>query len=188
MKVGVRVKLFLVSLQLMLLIGLVIGIYMENALRDWAESRIESELLQHAKLVREGVLISDLVATIPIMDSLADRFGRTIGQRVTVIAGDGRVLGDSDLDEDQVRRIENHGSRVEVVAATAKGIGVARRYSTTIGTDMLYVAVPFQQGGRDGVVRVEVPLQQVENTILELRTFLISPACSLAWQSLRWQL
>lgn len=173
MKVGIRVKLFLVSLLLMLLIGLVIGVYLENALRVWAESRIESELLQHAKLVREGVLMSDRADSITVMEPLADRFGQAIGQRVTIIAGDGRVLGDSDLDEDQVRRIENHGRRPEVMAAMAKGIGVARRFSTTIRTDMLYVAIPFQRADSAGVVRVEVSLQQVDGTILELRTFLM---------------
>ncbi|MEJ1335488.1 MAG: ATP-binding protein [Candidatus Sedimenticola sp. (ex Thyasira tokunagai)] len=173
MKVGVRVKLFLVSLLLMLFIGLIIGIYLENAQRAWAESRIESELLHHAKLVREGLLLADRANTISIVEPLADRFGQTIDQRVTIIADDGRVLGDSDLDEDQVRRIENHGSRAEVVTAKAEGIGVARRYSTTIGTDMLYVAIPFQRDDGNGVVRVEVSLQQVESTILELRTFLI---------------
>jgi len=173
LKLGVRVKLFLVSLLLMLFVGLIIGAYLENALRVWAESKVESELLQHAKLVREGVLMSDLTDSITLMEPVADRFGQAIGQRVTIIAGDGRVLGDSDLDEDQVRGIENHGSRPEVVAAMAKGLGVARRYSTTIGTDMLYVAIPFQRTGGAGVVRVEVSLQQAESTILELRKFLL---------------
>jgi len=173
LKLGIRVKLFLVSLLLMLLVGLGIGGYLENALRVWAESRVESELLQHAKLVREGVLMSDRADSITVMEPLADRFGQAIGQRVTIIAGDGRVLGDSDLDEDQVRRIENHGRRVEVMAAMAKGIGVARRFSTTIKTDMLYVAIPFQRADGAGVVRVEVSLQQAESTILELRKFLL---------------
>ena len=42
---------------------------------------------------------------------------------------------------------------------------IARRYSMSLGTDMLYVALPFDGPGGRGIVRVARPLSEVEATI-----------------------
>src|SRR5262245_39451111 len=47
-------------------------------------------------------------------DAWADRKGQLIAARVTLIAPDGRVLGDSSLTPEEVRAVENHGTRPEV--------------------------------------------------------------------------
>lgn len=75
-------------------------------------------------------------------DSLAHAVARITGYRVTLIAPDGGVLGESYA----AGRMENHAARAEVMAARASalsgsdGIGVARRGSPTTEQTMLYVA------------------------------------------------
>jgi two-component system phosphate regulon sensor histidine kinase PhoR len=106
-------------------------------------------------------------ATDAEADALADRLGRTTGARVTLIAENGHVLGDSQISPHEVMRMETHERRPEVKQALATGRGVARRYSTTIGADLLYVAVPF---GRQGsVVRVAAGLSEVDAAVGRLR-------------------
>ncbi len=82
--------------------------------------------------------------------------------RVTIIGGDGKVLGDSELDAEGLRRVENHGGRPEVRAALAGQVGRALRRSNTLAEEMLYVAVPLDEKdpGR-GIVRLAVPLLAV---------------------------
>ncbi len=168
---GVREKLFLVSLILILLVGVTVGTYLENALRAWTEGRIEAELLRHARTVRE-LLEQTGADSIPDADPVADRLGKTTSARVTIILRDGRVIGDSELTGEEVRVVENHAGRPEVIAAMKAEKGVSRRFSTTVKTDLLYAAVPF--GGRppEGVARVAMPLTEVDRVIGELRLLL----------------
>ncbi len=73
---GVREKLFLVSLVLIVVVGVTVGTYLENALRGWTEGRIEAELLRHARTVRE--LVEQTGADkIADADPVADRSGET---------------------------------------------------------------------------------------------------------------
>ena len=81
---------------------------------------------------------------MPELDEEADRIGQLIGGRVTFIAADGRVVGDSFETVDAVAAMENHGQRPEVVAARASGLGRAERFSESVKMDMLYVAVPVR--------------------------------------------
>ena len=69
--------------------------------------------------------------------------------RLTVIDVDGNVLADSG--EDGI--LENHKSREEVKQALSDGVGYATRYSSTVGRNMLYVAL--YNNGR--IVRLSLP-------------------------------
>ena len=69
--------------------------------------------------------------------------------RLTVIDVDGNVLADSG--EDGI--LENHKSREEVKQALSVGVGYATRYSSTVGRNMLYVAL--YNNGR--IVRLSLP-------------------------------
>src|SRR5690606_4743299 len=90
---------------------------------------------------------------------------------------DGTVLGDSQLDVAQVRALENHASRDEIVEAHAQGRGVSRRYSTTVQADMLYVAIPYpDRGAPKGVIRAAIPMADVELASNRLRMMLLLAA------------
>src|SRR5690606_18980768 len=85
------------------------------------------------------------------------------------IAEDGRVVADSGLPSGALERLENHSERPEVAAARAAGTGVSRRYSTTVGTDMTYVAV---RTGHPAVryVRLALPLTDIDRQLAAIRT------------------
>ena len=86
--------------------------------------------------------------------------------RLTIIATDGRVLGDSTTDPSTM---ENHAGRPEVAAALAGRIGTDHRISKTLGIEELYVAVPATIGGRHVVLRVAQPFTQIEAVAVRSR-------------------
>jgi two-component system phosphate regulon sensor histidine kinase PhoR len=185
-KLGVRAKLFLVSLVLMTVVGLSSAAYLENALRGWLVSRIESDLYSHARAT-ESLLITALdsaptkppTLSIAKIDLLADRMGAATASRVTIIGPGGAVLGDSELSPAQVRDVESHADRPEVREAQTQQVAISRRYSTTIDQQMMYVAMPWsfkdrhledQQADQPaGVIRASVPLREVDETVEALR-------------------
>ncbi|HLG43101.1 MAG TPA: ATP-binding protein [Planctomycetota bacterium] len=92
--------------------------------------------------------------------------GRRAGCRLTVIASDGKVLADSHAHPGDM---ENHNDRLEVQEARRQGRGVNTRYSGTIRTEMMYVALPLESERRDGViVRSAFPLTQIQDELNSL--------------------
>ncbi len=172
MRFGVRGKIFLVSILLVTVVVVVSGSYLEYELRSWSRSRIETELEHHARAA--AVAFARAPSASPAdVDPLADGLGESDDARITVIGADGEVLGDSEFEGAGLAALESHHDRPEVVAARERGRGVAERDSTSVGTQMLYVAVPFRLAGEDAVVRVARPLGEIEAAVARLRFALV---------------
>jgi two-component system phosphate regulon sensor histidine kinase PhoR len=84
--------------------------------------------------------------------------------RVSVIATDGRVLGDTSVAPSELASLENQALRPEVRDALEGRIGSAARGSTTVGRELMYVAVPVGQPVR-AVVRVALPLESASRAV-----------------------
>jgi two-component system phosphate regulon sensor histidine kinase PhoR len=129
--------------------------------------------MQADDLRRELLLARSLhenrVAANP--DSVADWLGSLSGRRVTVIAHDGVVIGDSEVPDDKLAALENHGNRPEIREALAGRIGRAVRVSTSVGAAELYMAVPAS-GAR--VIRLAVPLREVYATVRRVQRGIFS--------------
>lgn len=100
---------------------------------------------------------------IESIDPLCKRLLADSPMRLTVIASDGRVLGDSDSQADP-REMENHDTtaRTEVVTAMKGLPGHGERPSETLGIPFRYLARPIFQDGRVvGVVRVAMPIEAI---------------------------
>jgi two-component system phosphate regulon sensor histidine kinase PhoR len=106
---------------------------------------------------------------------------------VTLIATDGRVIGDSSQDPATLAQLENHRDRPEVVDATQRGLGVATRFSATLGVDMLYVAARV---GHPAIatIRLALPLTEVDRQVETIwRAAMYALAVSVAGASaLAW--
>lgn len=125
-----------------------------------AEARLMARIVERA--VAEG-------ASPPAIDAVVDGAAREASARVTIIAPDGRVLGDSALSGRGLETVENHATRPEVMDALRGDTGTAMRHSGTVGVDLLYAAVPIRHQGRIiGVARVAFPLQGVEEQAREV--------------------
>src|ERR1700720_1057836 len=108
--------------------------YSSASIRNFYTSSLSLRLEQEAHLLAR-ILPFQLEG--PSLDSFCQQRAKEIGARITVIATDGRVLGDS---AEQSSKMENPRSRPEVLDAFAKGTGSSIRHSATVGYDMLYRA------------------------------------------------
>jgi two-component system, OmpR family, phosphate regulon sensor histidine kinase PhoR len=140
MKAGFRTKVFLGAFVAAAFSLLALAVLLAWHVRERQRAEIDRHLSDEAYLVADLLSKATTVAGSDL-DREADRLGEIIAGRVTFIAEDGRVVGDSTQTEAELPALENHLSRPEVVAARERGFGSTRRYSDTVGTDMLYVAV-----------------------------------------------
>lgn len=183
MKLGIRFKLFLLSLGLIAVSVVAADLYLTDALDRQLTERIRGDLIIRVELVaHQAASKSAALDDHAAWDALADELGRLARVRVTLIRKDGVVLGDSEVDAPEIARLENHAARPEVSGALAQGQGSSVRYSTTVRQRMMYIAVPFQrQQAVAGIARVAMPLTEVDSAILELRkTLAIASLLALA--------
>ncbi len=132
-------------------------------MRDDAEQGLTSQARVVAALIAERAERATGDA-----DALADELGRLVHARVTLLAPDGRVIGDSAVEASALPIVENHASRPEVVEALRSGEGRASRHSNTTGVETIYVAVALR-GGPVGVARVAVSLETVDQRLGTIR-------------------
>ncbi len=160
MKAGFRTKVFIgafaaAALSLLALAGL-----MAWQVRERQRAAIERHLSDEAYLTAD-LLSKATTLDESSLDREADRLGELISARVTFIAEDGRVVGDSTQTEAELRTLENHLTRPEVIAAREHGFGSSQRYSGTVSTDMVYVAVRATHPTVT-YVRLALPLTDVD--------------------------
>ncbi len=94
--------------------------------------------------------------------------------RVTVIDAEGVVIADN---RQEPGVMENHRERPEVLQATSEGFGVSERFSTTIGENMLYVALRVQTDqAYIGFIRVAIPLADLDAQYAVIRNRLMFSA------------
>jgi two-component system phosphate regulon sensor histidine kinase PhoR len=156
---GFRGKVFLATLLVALLTALVVGGVLLWRIRSLTVERIE------ATLGAETRLAADLLSRNPglsdeALDEEADRMGALAGIRVTFIAADGRVVGDSTADGDQLRGLESHARRPEILAAGSDREVLLRRYSTTTEYDTLYAVIRVDHPSM-AYVRMSLPLTEI---------------------------
>lgn len=129
---------------------------------------LSTRMQQEAHLLARMVPFDEAGA---VLDSLCRQLSGELGARITIIATDGRVLGDSaEISE----HMENHGTRPEILEAMRTGTGTSIRYSTTVKYNMLYRAFHQTGANRDRFVRLAVPLTDIDNVIRAVRQSLLA--------------
>jgi two-component system phosphate regulon sensor histidine kinase PhoR len=172
MRIKIQWKLMASYLALVLLIGSILYGYLNHTLKNHLDAEIRDNLLNETRLVRamSSKEIADMNRDAP---ALARIVGKEIKARVSIISRDGRVTGDSELTDSELLKLENHASRPEFIQAIERGQGVVTRYSSTLGTNMMYIALPFQTtAGQPGVVRLALPLSRLDAAMASLGTIL----------------
>ena len=159
-----QTKFFLAALASAVIALAIAGVLFVTLMRQRLDQQIEATLVAQAKLVAELLMRGAPATTAAALDADADRLSALTGTRVTLVAADGRVMGDSSETLDGVAAMENHGQRPEIVQARATGLGLARRHSDTVKIDMLYVAVPVRHPAL-AWARVALPLTDVRQQL-----------------------
>jgi len=153
------------NLVVIALMSVILGYFLNYSLRNDINREIEDELKGDTALAVAYIASMQQVPN----DSIADRIGTMLNRRVTLIAFDGRVFGDSDVDEASLPSVENHVARPEFQEAMHNGTGSAVRWSATVMTDFIYVA----RRTDSYVLRIAAPLSSVQGLISDMRSQLL---------------
>jgi two-component system, OmpR family, phosphate regulon sensor histidine kinase PhoR len=170
-RLGIRAKLFILSLGLVTGSTLLVFAYARADLEAKTVHTIEQDLgtrlnlgvleVQHA--LNNGTALTGL-------QPLAKDLAKASNTRVTIIRNDGTVVADSGVEDVEVEKLANHRLRPEVQQALSVGIGMSRRHSSTIEHDLLYVATPIGPAGYpSGVLRMALDLGAVEREVAHLQ-------------------
>ena len=139
---------------------LLAGPSLDRRARDQAFASLTAEARLVARVVEEQIAAG---ASPDRLDPVVDNAAREVDARVTVIAPDGRVLADSAASGAELAKLANHADRSEVRGALAGETSRAERRSATVGTELLYAAVPVRSGGRIvGVARLSRGIGAIE--------------------------
>jgi two-component system phosphate regulon sensor histidine kinase PhoR len=172
----IAVKLTLTLVGFVAVAVLAAGLYLNQALESFAIEALEARLVTAARLLDDQArALLTPTASPAAAREFALRAGERSDARVTLIALDGRVLGDSEVDLAGLGRLENHRERTEVRAALDGRVGRDLRTSASINTPLIYVAVPVRDGGRlAGVLRLALPLSAVTSSYAALRRVMVA--------------
>jgi signal transduction histidine kinase len=132
------------------------------AAERWLRASLEDTLA--GEMRREALLLAAALPRDPHrLPAAARRLGSQANRRMTVVDSTGRVLGDSEFDDQSLALLENHLSRPEVAAALATGYGSSVRFSTSTHRGELKVAIRAWPGA----VRVSAPMSQVDAIVAD---------------------
>ncbi len=161
----VRTRTFLGAFLAAALALTVSTMLVERSLRAYFRDDIRTGLMNEARLA--GYLVARQ-PSLTDADAEADALGQLISARVTLIAEDGTVVGDSEVARADLGTLENHATREEVVQARQSGEGTFVRRSHTTNVETQYAAVAVRNGPV-AFVRVALPLTAIEARIAEVR-------------------
>ena len=164
-----QTQFFVAALTATILALGVAGILFSGTMRRQVDDQIESTLVAETRLAAELLSRTTPLPTVPEIQDEAIRIGELLSARVTFIAEDGRVVGDSFEQLSDLASMENHAQRPEVVDARRSGLGRSRRSSASVKMDMLYAAVPVKHP-IIAFVRVAVPLTDVGHQVQTVLT------------------
>ena len=151
-----RLLLSYLALTLILLAALEIPLAVSN------DRRLRTDLTSN--LVRDAYTMSSYVegtvegkGTVDLGQVAANYADRT-GGRVVIVDANGATLADS-----ASGTADSFSSRPEIEAALAGNVSTGTRQSATLGTDLLYVAVPIASAqGVQGALRITYATAQID--------------------------
>ncbi len=164
MRLGITAKLMLIPAGLVCLALLVVGLILERRERALYIDGVADRLRAQAHLLA-GELKDLRPSAIP---TWARDAGRRAGARVTVVAADGRVLGDSAHDP---ATMENHAGRPEIRSALAGRTGRSLQVSPTLQREEVRLAVPAPG---PLALRLSVPLEALADALASIRARLLA--------------
>lgn len=167
MRRPVFLKLFLSYLLLVLVAaGLIVTLMLSSQRSHSVESSIRA--LEQTGHVLGSRVIPLLEAVRPVeLESMVAEIGKDLQARITVVSRQGVVIADS---QSTPETMENHLNRPEVIAALAGSTGRSVRYSTTLGRDMIYVALPLETNrGITAALRMSIPAENIDTLMAGLR-------------------
>ncbi len=153
-----------------LLSSILMGVLITGWMEEESLTAIHNELATQAITVR--VITEDLPGLVGRgLQKRVRELGNATGSRFTLIDSSGVVIADS---LENPAFMDNHGTRPEILSALSHGVGSSTRYSETLKTKMMYVAVPYLQNEEiAGYVRTSISLGKIDRKLARLQNIVL---------------
>jgi len=138
-------------------------VYSDAVVERFYLDTVADGALREARLVGALLPWDERGATL---DGRCAALAAEIGARITVIAADGTVIGDSEAPS---ATLENHRERAEVRAALSDGDGQAVRLSASVHRNLFYRAWRQNRGDEQRIVRLAVATATIQEARHRLR-------------------
>jgi signal transduction histidine kinase len=153
-----------------------LGVQNARSQRSELETKVERDAVALGSIAQDA-LRRGSSAQIDAVAAVAYGYASDTGGRVVVVDRRGIAVIDTDV-ADVGRR--SFASRPEIKTALAGTVASGIRHSATLGTNLLYVAVPVASGGTiDGAVRITYPTSAVDRRIRHYWLMLLAVAGSV---------
>lgn len=141
--------------------------------RDWLTTEVERDAVVAGSLVEDQLEAGVAAISQDLVAALEDYVN---GSGARVVVTDAR--GISRVDTDPAFTVpRDFSTRGEIAAALRGERATGTRHSDTLGTDLLYVAVPVASGGElHGTVRITYPTTVIDQRVRERWTMLVALA------------
>jgi len=151
--ISLKTKIILSVWAVLLITILLPWIYFVNIIK----TEINKESISNIK--KEFVLVKYILHNSNInknnIDDVIKDIGEKLGDRITYILKDGKVIADSKVKKDRLSKLDNHATRPEIIMARRTGHGSSVRYSGTIHRKLIYYAEPVKFNNLDpGYLRI----------------------------------
>lgn len=145
------------------------AVYLYHSLESGFIAEAEKNALTHLRFIG-WLMEKDAPSDSKGLDRWCTDVGKRLGYRITVIKPGGTVIADSDVGYPEIRFMENHAKRPEIVTARSGKPGFSVRNSPTLKRKLIYAAEKLNLSGgypyRNGLyLRVALPLSGVEAKI-----------------------
>ncbi len=150
----------------------VLSVFLLQNVRENNLDVLQKQLVNQARLISDDSATYFASGDTESLDAMADKKGRETGSRITIIAVNGTILGDS---EEDPASMDNHADRPEVIQALTDGVGSSIRHSATLKCDMLYVAVPVMvDGATVGIARSSLSLAGIDESLEQINEAIVA--------------
>ncbi|OPH46768.1 PAS domain-containing sensor histidine kinase [Paenibacillus ferrarius] len=170
-----RAKLTFILIMLIGCSMLIAGIFMAKVLENSHVKSLKDNMERELQVIRVTSDWNRMGSESDLINAYSTQVKRikeATYERLTFVRADGKVLGDSDQQPEQM---DNHLSRPEIAEAAAQGVGYTTRYSDTLKEKMLYAAIAVKNDSQvtTGFLRISMSLAQVDKSVRSLWYFLI---------------
>lgn len=160
-----RLLISYLSLAVVVLAILEVPLGFVNARGERAQltAKVERDAVSIASLAESTLEGETPTSNLPAVTALARRYAADTGARVVITNGEGLAVVDSAPPAPGRR---SFATRPEFRAALRGDVATGTRPSSTLGYDLLYVAVPVASGGIiHGAVRVTYPTSELDRRV-----------------------
>lgn len=136
----------------------IFAIYFASSFKDFYLKQTARELEQKADLIRE--YISEFSLDTDKINKILIDFDKLTGTRATLISIEGKVITDSRKNIDSM---DKHSDREEFIEAINGNLGYSIRESSTLKTEMMYLAIPLKDKKNEtiAVIRTSESIEEI---------------------------